>query len=281
MARSRTPSSPAAAARAARTHRPTLHLPGRGWGWAALGGLAGLLLAVVLFAPARWLAAAVTDASGGHVVLAAPRGTVWNGSAQLVLTGGAGSGDAAALPDRLQWRLRPTWNGAAIRLQAACCTAQPLAMRLHLRWGGARLLVADGGSQWPAALLAGLGTPWNTLQPQGTLALRTQDLMVSVAQGRVALAGRAELDALAMSSRLSPLRPMGSYRLMLIGGDATTLQLTTLDGALQLQGSGRWIGSRLRFDGEAQAAPDREAALANLLNIIGRRTGARSLITVG
>ena len=35
------------------------------------------------------------------------------------------------------------------------------------------------------------------------------------------------------------------------------------------------------FTGEATAAPGREAALANLLNIIGRRNGARSVITVG
>ena len=37
----------------------------------------------------------------------------------------------------------------------------------------------------------------------------------------------------------------------------------------------------VRFAGEASAAPEREAALSNLLNIIGRRNGARSIITVG
>jgi general secretion pathway protein N len=37
----------------------------------------------------------------------------------------------------------------------------------------------------------------------------------------------------------------------------------------------------LHFSGSASAAPDREAALANLLNIIGRRSGARSIITIG
>ena len=37
----------------------------------------------------------------------------------------------------------------------------------------------------------------------------------------------------------------------------------------------------MRFDGEASAAPGREDALSNLLNIIGRRQGARSLITLG
>jgi general secretion pathway protein N len=74
---------------------------------------------------------------------------------------------------------------------------------------------------------------------------------------------------------------MGSYRLALEGGPEPTLQLTTLEGSLQLRGSGRWIQGGLRFEGEASAAPERAEALANLLNIIGRRDGARSIIKVG
>ena len=58
------------------------------------------------------------------------------------------------------------------------------------------------------------------------------------------------------------------------------LQLLTLEGALQLQGSGRLEG-RLQFQGEARANPGQEAALNNLLNIIGRRQGERSVITIG
>jgi len=84
-----------------------------------------------------------------------------------------------------------------------------------------------------------------------------------------------------MASRLSPLRPMGSYRLTLSGGVAPTLRLDTLEGDLRLTGSGQWVGSRLRFNGEASAPPEREAALANLLNLIGQRRGPRSLITIG
>ena len=148
-------------------------------------------------------------------------------------------------------------------------------------WSGVQLTVADGQSQWPAALLAGLGTPWNTLQPQGQLALHTQALTVNWAAGRMVLGGQAEVQARAMSSRLSTLRPMGSYRLVLQGGDVPTLTLSTLDGHLQLSGTGQWVGQRLRFAGEASASPEREAALSNLLNIIGRRSGARSIITVG
>ena len=252
------------------------------WGWALAGALLGGLPALALFAPAHWLASGVQRASGGQVRLAQARGTVWNGSAQLVLTGGQSSQDAAALPGRLDWQLRPTWSGGVRALvRAACCTPAPLRLHLQPRWGGARLRVADGSSQWPAALLTGLGTPWNTLQLQGRLALQTLGLNAEWASGRMLLAGQLRLDALSVSTRLSTLKPMGSYRLLLQGGSVPTLQLTTLDGALQMHGSGQWVGQRLRFEGEATAAPEREAALSNLLNIIGRRQGARSLITLG
>ena len=77
------------------------------WGWALTGALLGLLLVGVLAAPARWLAAGVGRATGDMVQLAEPQGSLWNGSARLLLTGGAGSQDRAALPGRVQWRLRP------------------------------------------------------------------------------------------------------------------------------------------------------------------------------
>jgi general secretion pathway protein N len=261
---------------------PAAIAPPRGsWAWAAAGILLGLVLATVLFLPASWLAARVEGATGGRVILADAQGTLWNGSASLQLTGGAGSADVLALPTPLRWQVRPRWNGLRIELFTACCTPQPLALRVHPGLRSTTVDVEDGGTQWPAALLAGLGTPWNTLQLDGDLALSTHDLSVEWVEGRLALAGRAELQAQRMASRLSTLRPMGTYRITVTGGATPTLQLETLDGALQLSGSGQWVGSRLHFNGVATAAPGREEALSNLLNIIGRRTGARSIISIG
>lgn len=262
----------------ARAQRVVREVP---WSWAAAGGLLGILAALVTFAPARWLAAAVQQASQGQVLLADARGTVWGGSAQLVLTGGPGSTDAAALPGRITWNLQPRWNGAAAAVRAECCMAQAMPLRMRLHWGGAAVDVGDGESHWPAAVTAGLGTPWNTLQFDGELSLKTQGLSVEWSAGRPVIAGRAELVALRVTSRLSTLRPMGSYRITLQGDGPATLRLETLDGSLRLAGSGQWVGSRLRFRGEASAAPEREAALANLLNIIGRRSGSRSIISIG
>ena len=251
------------------------------WGWAITGALLGVVIAVVLFAPARWLSAVINQASAGQVRLIEPRGTLWNGSARLLLTGGSGSRDSAALPGQVAWRLRPGWLALNFQFTAACCTPAPLQARLSPGWSASVLQLTDGTSQWPAAVLTGLGTPWNTLKAEGNLRLMTRGLSMTWNEGRMVVAGRAELTAIGMSSRLSTLKPMGSYRITLNGGDSAALEVTTLEGSLQLSGSGQWVGTRLRFQGIASAAPEHEAALANLLNIIGRREGTRSIITLG
>ena len=251
------------------------------WAWALAGALAGVLLALLLSAPARWLTGAVQQMSQGRLVLQDVRGTVWQGSAQLVLTGGAGSADAATLPGRLAWHLALNFSGVSAQLLADCCMQQAWQMRLTPRWGGARLTLADSLSQWPAQWLTGLGTPWNTVQAEGQLSVSTRGFAAEWVAGRLVLAGRAQMEALQISTRLSTLKPMGSYRITLVGGASTGLQLETLDGSLQLSGAGQWVGGKLRFDGVASATPERLDALSNLLNIIGRRDGARAIIKVG
>ena len=271
MRYARSPSNPGAAP-----------LP-RGWGWALLGALLGLALALALFAPARWLATALRQGTGGQLQLQNARGTVWNGGANLVLSSGAGGAEAISLPGRVHWKLRPRWGALAAQLDVPCCAPAPLPLVATPHAGGLRLAWGDAQSRWPAAMLTGLGAPFNTLQLGGVLDLGTHGFAMQWQGGRLGFDGRATLDATDVSSSLSTLRPMGSYRLVLEGrggGDATVL-LTTREGALQLAGSGRWNGSAMRFDGEASAAPGSEQALANLLNIIGRRDGARSLITLG
>lgn len=251
------------------------------WSWAIGGALLGLLVATFVFAPARWLALAVSEVSQGQVVLSGARGSVWRGSAQLVLSGGANSLGSVALPGIVNWSLKPVLNGLQADITAACCMAQALRATVLPGWGGARIVFNDHSSSWPAGLLVGLGTPWNTVQAQGTLAIALNGLSLEWASGRLNLAGRMLIDAQDMASRLSTLKPMGSYRLTLSGGAVNTLQLETLQGSLLLNGSGQWVGGRLRFDGVASALPERLDALSNLLNIIGRRDGARAIIKVG
>jgi general secretion pathway protein N len=262
--------------------------------WALVGALLGGLAGVIAFAPAAWLAAAIGGASGQHLLLADARGTVWSGSAVVVLTGGPGSRSASALPGRLQWTL--FWRDGAFELRPrqACCLRGEPSLRLQPGLGRWQLELRPAGpgtgpadrplplGQWPAGWLAGLGTPWNTLQLDGELRLATPGLRLDVARGRWRISGAAELELADVASRLSTLPTLGSYRLRLDGrGEQADLALTTLAGALRLNVAGQWGEPGLRLRGEASAAPGAEAALSNLLNIIGRRQGERSLIAIG
>ena len=251
------------------------------WRWAVLGACAGGVVTLAGCAPAYWLANGLAWATQGQLQLREPRGTVWNGSAQWVLTGGSASRDQMALPGRVDWQLRPSFSGLSMRWNAGCCMTTPLPIRIQPHWGGATITLASHESRWPAALLTGLGTPWNTIQPQGQLLMKTHDLSLALNAGRLQVAGSADLDVMGVTSRLSTIQPLGSYRVRVEGGEMTTLQLSTLDGALQLQGKGQWVGQRLRFQGEAWAAEGRETALANLLTMIGQRSGNRVLLSVG
>lgn len=258
--------------------------------WLVLGSTLGALFALIAFAPAAWLASMVTGLSAGYFVLGDARGSVWSGSAVLVLTGGEGSRDASALPGRLQWSVGTDGLAAAVRLRHACCLTGEPRLRIIPGLGRLRIELIPAGSggpigQWPAAWLSGLGTPWNTLQLSGALQLSTPGLVLESASGRWTFSGRADLDLQSLASRISTLDILGSYRLTLAGDGAqregTSVLLTTTSGALQLSGNGQFAAGRLRFRGQASAAPGSEAALNNLLNIIGRRQGAQSVISIG
>lgn len=266
--------------------------PARAWRAARWGGLLGAGVGLLAFAPASWLTAALSAASQERLLFSQAQGTVWRGQARLTLTAGPGSRDRTELPDPLVWQLRPQLStrqglGAQVQFSLACCTPTPARLDMGWAWGPWHLTLPALQLQWPAAWLAALGTPLNTLQPAGLVRLSTQQLTW---QGKVGAGerasewqGGAQIDLVDLSSRVSTLDRLGSYRLSLSGQGASgaQLQLQTLDGALRLSGQGQWGGRGLQFRGEASAAPGQEAALDNLVNLIGRRSGARSLISIG
>ena len=101
--------------------------------------------------------------------------------------------------------------------RAECCMAQAASVTLQFGLSTLQLSLSDHLSQWPAALLTGLGAPWNTLQPEGQLQWRTEGLQLRWSEGRLQMTGKVELQVQQLSSRLSTLKPMGSYRLQLAG----------------------------------------------------------------
>ena len=271
--------------------------------WAWMGAGLGLTLALITQAPAHWLTQVIEQASDERMLLQDPQGTVWNGSAQWVLNEGrlniASSADLArpanttSLPTRVTWQLGPRVDLANMRLAlsatiaSACCTPQPVRVDVSPMWRGLRVQVSDHTSNWPASWLVGLGAPWNTIQPEGRMQLRTTQLQWTQQAGQQQnpsqgqLQGQAELQMQQLSTRLSTLRPLGSYRIRVQGGDTMAITLDTVEGSLRLTGNGQLLNGRVRFNGEASAAPDAEAALSNLLNILGQRQGTKSILKMG
>jgi general secretion pathway protein N len=265
------------------------------WAWTGAG--LGLALAFIVQAPAHWLTRVIEQTSGERVLLPDAQGTVWNGSAQWVLNEGplniatssnfSHPASSIALPTRVTWQLGPRIDFSNLRLAlsakvaSACCTPQPVRVDVSPLWRGLRVEVSDHTSSWPASWLVGLGAPWNTVQPEGQMQLQTTHLQWTQQAGKDLLQGQAELQMQQLSTRLSTLRPLGSYRVRIQGGDSTVLTLDTLEGSLQLTGNGQLLNGHVRFNGEASAAPDAEAALSNLLNILGQRQGAKSILKMG
>jgi general secretion pathway protein N len=256
--------------------------------WAVAGAIFGVLAGVVLFAPASWLASAIASATNGRLVLADARGSIWSGSAVAVLAGGPDSRDATYLPGRLEWTLAPRWYGVDLAARHECCLNGTTLIQIRPGLGRIRATLmprTDWVGQWPSAWLGGLGTPWNTLQLGGNFRLMSPGVTIESVEGRWRLDGRVEIALDGVSSRLTTLDTLGSYRVTLSGGSgtdsATLLSVTTMDGPLQLSGSGTWGPGGVKFRGEARSAAADEAALSNLLNIIGRRDGARSIISIG
>ncbi len=193
-----------------------------GWRWALLGACIGIAFALAVFAPARWLAAGLAQWSDRPP---APDQCARHGLERhrpaWCSPAAAGGAESISLPGPLGWTLRPRWDGIRRRARPALLRGKPLACR-HARAPAAlELDWRDGQSRWPAAMLAGFGAPWNTLKPEGALDLATQALVLECwSEPLLALAGRATLDATDISSSLSTLQPMGSYRLALDGGPA-------------------------------------------------------------
>ncbi len=289
--------------------------------FAIAGAAIGLVVGVVAMLPASLLANAVASATGDQFLLAEAEGTVWSGSAITVLTGGQGSHDASVLPTRLEWKLRPRWNGLSLHLTQDCCLAhgmdvsvsrtldawqvnvigpdevdKPAAPAAPGTPGGgadeAALAAATPLGQWPMGWLEGRGFPWNTIHPGGVLTLSTRNLSFALKGGHWSTLGSAQVEIRQASSRLTSLDSLGTYRVLIQPDSSTQIRpgdgatralvwISTIEGALQIKGRGLIGATGLRVRAEASAAPGAEAALDNLLNLIGRRNGALSVISIG
>jgi len=251
---------------------------------ALLVALASAIATALVVAPAQWMAAAVERATGGRVILAEATGSLWRGQAAVVLAPGRDAGVASiSLPERLSWKLSP-WRLATGTVDLTLAHPSALAQPLHLRRDlSGRIEVQGNTLRLPAAVLSGLGAPFNTIRPGGLISVSWQRLEIGGGRLRGDLVGEWQY----ASSALTAVSPFGHYRLTAEGGyPGTRLRLVTLAGPLELSGDGTIDApGGVRFKGRARpmpgADPSTRAQLAGLLLLLGRRDGDSSILSLG
>lgn len=235
-----------------------------------IGGMVAVLLTVMVFLPAAWMAPLLEKETGGRLTLGDPDGTLWQGSAFVGAAPGGSDPVSPLLPGRFHWRLSPAVMLGRIDLHVE--NPRALSQPVRIRGGLHQWQVSPASVSLPAERLAALGAPLNTIQPSGEMTLHWTPLTVSRVGNQLLLAGETTLEMRDIASRLSPVRPLGAYRVTLDWrGEQATLDLKTLNGPLLLTGGGTVSNGRLQFSGRAQADTGQEERLANLLNLLGQR----------
>lgn len=246
-----------------------------------LAGIVAVVLTVIAFCPAAWMASLLEKQTAGRLTLGDAQGTLWHGSAFI---GGAPSGNdpvTPLLPGRFTWRLSPMvlLGQVDLELENPAALSQPV--RITGTWS--QWLVSPAAVSLPAERLAGLGAPLNTIRPSGQMRLSWTPLQLARQGNAVMLNGTMTLQMDDIASRLSPIKPLGAYQMIIDWrGAQAQLVLKTIKGPMLLSGTGSIVNGRFRFSGKAEAEEGQEERLANLLSLLGqrRREGDKNVIAL-
>ncbi|MCI0147586.1 type II secretion system protein N [Paraburkholderia sediminicola] len=236
--------------------------------WLVVAVLASAAVMLALL-PAAWITPQFAKQTRGHVNLVDPAGSLWHGSATLMLAAGSDMSAATLLPGRIEWHTAfwPLFTGRVrMIMRHSEAMPDPITVDATLR----SATVTPGAMAVPASLLSGLGAPFNTLDLQGDVRLAWSDWR-SFNQEAF---GQLTVTLNDVCSRVSLVKPLGSYRLLFQAqGASSTLDLTTLKGPLMLTGNGSVSSASTSFHGTASSAPEARDNLAGLLNLLGRPSG--------
>jgi general secretion pathway protein N len=196
------------------------------------------------------------------------QGTLWNGSSSIGVSELNDAGtckDPIAITERLYW----TTRCQALSLQchtdiSVSRTQQPI----RINFGFRGIQIQNNQIQLPANLLESLGSPWNSLHPQGLLDIHWNDLSLSKNA-----AGTVNIKLVNLSSAISKVAPLGSYELKISLNQPISANLITLNGPLILNGQGQFINQALHFEGTASSTPEAKNSLTGLLSVIGIKNG--------
>jgi len=252
----------------------------RGLVW-LMAGLLTVSMTVLASVPAVWLVPLIERQTDGRFSLADVQGSLWRGSAVIGAAAARDEALAPILPGRCAWHISPLvlLGVIDIRLQNPSIGQEPIV--IHGDWS--QWEIGSGGISLPADGLSALGAPFNTIQPVGVLRATWPPLRVTRAGRELKLNGKLQIDLTQVVSALSPVKPLGAYRLRIDWQEGNAkLDLQSLSGPLLLTGKGEIMRGSLRFSGEAAAQTGEESRLSGLMNLLGQRrqVGDRNVVAL-
>ena len=234
-----------------------------------------------IFLPASWLAFFLEKQTAGRLSLGEVQGSFWRGSAFVGGASGLNSPVTPLFPGRFSWRISPMILLGQIDVELENAAVLSSAAKLLGNLSQWRL-AASSLSLSPERLEA-LGAPLNTIGPSGQLRLNWNMLEFTRYAEKIDVTGSMQLTMIDMASRLSSIKPLGSYQLSFDWrGQIADIVLATTKGPMLLSGNGNLNGGRFQFSGKAMAEVGQEEKLANLLNLLGqrRRDGDKDVIAL-
>lgn len=230
--------------------------------WALL--LVTFIISLIVTAPASILNLVLDKASNGKIALANTAGTIWSGAGTPVLR--QKNGGLITL-NSLHWNIAvlDLFSGK-LNTQLKWDIDQPVAP-MNVVVTANQIELQHIYVPLPGTLLDEASDFLKPAVLRGLIILKSDSILIS----KQGLQGVATADWLNASSLLSSVSPLGDYHFTFSSTPAgVDITLSTTSGALILAGQGHFIESAgLDFNGTAQAAKGKEAALHELLSNLG------------
>ena len=243
-----------------------------------LGLLLGIVFSYTIHFPAFWLSEILKKNTEGHLFLEDTQGSLWNGSARLILSDTHER--AVILPGRIHWNMYLIESAAQLDFSFDCCSSEPIHITFSYDQGSLTTKINGTVQSLPASIFSGLGHPWSSLRPQGRIQIRFDHLGIisPISGAAIQPTGSAFINVTDLCSSLSLSCPLGNYSITYVASKSKISAKNSPGSLLEISLDAHRISSQWHASGFIQANERAGDSLNTLLTLFGTRQGHQTMI---